>query len=90
MVIDLSWLVLYALVSPCLLLESPRWTKPQDKDDFVVVDYPLNTSLPFYNYSLFGVSSAGRNYTAYVGVLPSDIDERFSIELPTGGDRRML
>ena len=86
MAIDLSWLVFYVLISPSFLLEFPLWTKYQDKDDFVKVDYPVNTSLSFYNYSLFGVSSAGHNYTAYVAVLPSDINKRFSIELPTGGN----
>ena len=87
MTINLSWLVLYVLISPSSLLESPLWNKYQEKDDFVEVDYPIHTSLPFYNYSMKGVSSAGRNYTAYVAILPSDISTRFSIELPTGGDR---
>ena len=88
MTINLSWLVLllYVLTTPCSLLESPLWTKFQEKDDFVKEDYPINTSLRFYHYSLSGVSSAGRNYTAYVAILPSDIDRRFSIELPTGGN----
>ena len=90
MKIYISWLVLCVMITPCFLLESPLWTKYQEKDDYVEVDYPIDTSLPFYNYSWSGVSSAGRNYTAFVALLPSDIKTRFSIELPAGGDETSM
>ena len=65
-------------------LVSPISTGVQYIDDYVLVDYH-NVTVPFSNFS-YQSTINGRNYSAYIAVLPSDISKQFSFELPTGSN----
>lgn len=66
-------------------LQSPPTAKPQLRNDYVLVDF-RDVPLSFMNYSYNGLTNhTSRNYTAFVAVLPSNINNNFSFELPHGG-----
>ena len=81
----LSSLVFLFLRGSSLLIPPPG--REQFEDNYVLVDYHNNISVPFFNYSYKGVvASTNRSYKAFVAVLSDNINERFSYQLPQEGE----
>ena len=79
--------VLSSLVLRGSSLLAPPPGREQFEDNFVLVDYHDNVSVPFLNYSYKGVvASTNRSYVAFVAVLSNNINERFSYQLPQKGE----
>lgn len=76
-------LSIIALAVPSNGLVRDFLTVPQLKNDYAVIDY-RDIPLAFSNFSYRGLAYTGRNYTAYVAVLPSGTRTNFSYVLPSG------
>jgi N-acetylglucosamine-1-phosphodiester alpha-N-acetylglucosaminidase len=80
----------FIIISLCFLkapaLIAPVPTGVQLNDKFTVVDFYHNISLQYSNFSINDtLSSTGTNYKAFIALLPSDADTKFSFELPLEG-----
>lgn len=77
-----------SLLAVSFTLKPPSVFLYQQRDDYVLVDYK-NVSIPYSNFTYKGlVPTTNRSYVAYVAVLPFNIPDMFSIELPQNGNNK--